>query len=60
LAGDDKQQYKCECGWIGTENDMRADSIKAPDWTDEMWSNWICPHCGHWAQGLMDYTKVKS
>ena len=51
-------QYECECGWIGTEAEMGADSIAACGDEDEVWSNWICPKCGIWALDLEDYKEV--
>ena len=50
-------KYKCpECGWIGTEDEMEADTMCAAD--DETWSNWICPKCKMW-QDLNDYLEVE-
>lgn len=42
-------QYECfECDWIGIHAEMGADSIAGGDDCNEIWSNWICPGCGHW------------
>jgi len=41
-----------ECGWKGTEEEMKA------DFSGEMYSNHICPKCGAWLQ-LSDYVKYK-
>lgn len=54
-----KIKYKCpECGWIGEESEMGADSIVSDDYTYETWSNWICPSCNTW-QDLEDYKEIK-
>ena len=55
-------KYKCpECGWIGTEDEMECDYIPGPpgeEYSEEVWSNWICPKCHMWWQ-LEDYIEVK-
>jgi hypothetical protein len=38
---------------------MGADCIAAGDDGDEVWSNWICPHCHGWFR-LEDYEPVAS
>ena len=49
-------RYKCPiCFWIGTEDEMEADSFGEP--SDEVWSNWICHKCGAWHQ-LNDYVII--
>lgn len=48
-------RYQCpECGWIGTEEEMKSDYTSGEN---EMWSNWICPECGVWWE-LCDYERV--
>lgn len=52
--------YKCpECGWVGTEEAMEADSVVINEDGDEAWSNWICPSCMTWFN-LEDYEEVRS
>ncbi len=35
--------FRCDtCGWIGTEKEMAA------DYTQEAWSNTVCPSCHTW------------
>lgn len=61
----EEQKYKCpDCGWVGTEDEMRTsyELIYDDDEDDEIvveeeWSNWICPHCGMWYT-LKDYEEV--
>ena len=50
-------RYECECGWVGTEDEMVADSVVGDGEVDEIWSNWICPSCGEWAD-LEDYKEI--
>ena len=49
-------EYKCNCNWIGTENEMGAGHYVDGDC--EVWSNWICPNCDSY-QSLDDYTIVR-
>ena len=43
------QLYKCpDCdGQVTSEKEMVADYASDGD-GGEIWSNWICPHCGAW------------
>lgn len=53
----ENQQYRClKCGWVGTEDQMFADSMASDE--DEIWSNWICPRCQTWWL-LKDYEEVE-
>lgn len=56
-------RYQClveGCGWVGMEEEMKADSIAGGEHCDEVWSNHICPACDTWAIGLEDYREVTS
>ncbi len=48
----DNQEYKCNCGWIGTEEKMMADYNH-----DGGHCNTCCPDCGAW-YSLDMYQKV--
>lgn len=50
-------RYRCTCGWEGTQEAMGADAICGGDDGEEVWSNHICPECGHWG-GLADYERL--
>jgi len=53
-------RYKCRtegCGWVGTEDEMGADSMAGGECCDEVWSNHICPACDTWAIDLEDYER---
>lgn len=47
-------RVKCiECGWEGDFDDLTADAVPGVimddgTWSDEVWSNEICPKCGKW------------
>ncbi len=51
-------RYECECGWVGTKDEMDSDSVAGGHDFDELWSNWICPGCNEWWSGLEDYQEV--
>ncbi len=56
LFGAPRARYRCKCGWIGTEDEMNADSFMTGD--GEAWSNWICPRCDVWASGVDEYEEL--
>lgn len=38
---------------LGTEDDMESDYFSGPpgeEYSEEYWSNWICPSCHMWFQ----------
>lgn len=48
--------YRCpdeDCSWEGPETEMGS------DFSEECWSNWICPGCGEW-HSLEDYNLKES
>jgi len=49
--------YLCDCGWVGTVDEMEADYTTPSGAGDEAWSNHICPSCKAWNQ-LDDYEEV--
>ncbi len=51
-------RYECDCGWIGTEDEMEADSVAGCDDADEIWSKCIGPECNYWAECLTDFKEV--
>lgn len=58
MSHNDNTKIKClECGWIGDETDLGADYYFATESDGEIWSNHICPSCGHWGDES-DYVEI--
>jgi hypothetical protein len=51
-------QVQCEeCGAEFSYRDLKADAMGYGD--DEIWSNAICPECGHWDCCELEYEKLE-